>query len=125
MDDEIVPYGRYECDQCGACCKGTMVVEADYLDTRREPRLLIAQVGLYKVNQRELEEEEKIVLLACGLDKPCRFLNADGRCTIYPTRPTVCVALDPGSHQCQEARAELGLGSLSPVLPGISPQAPV
>ena len=33
---------RYECDKCGACCKGTLIVEADDLDVLREPRLINA-----------------------------------------------------------------------------------
>ena len=47
MDDDMeqVQFGRYECDQCGACCKGTFIVEADYLDVRREPRVIELQVG--------------------------------------------------------------------------------
>lgn len=98
MDDEVVPYGLYECDQCGACCKGTVIVEADYLDTRREPQLLQADVQCKRVSQRDLEEDEgKIVLLACGLDKPCTFLSPDNRCTTYATRPNVCVAFEAGS----------------------------
>jgi hypothetical protein len=27
------------CDQCGACCKGSSIVEADILDVLREPKL--------------------------------------------------------------------------------------
>jgi Fe-S-cluster containining protein len=114
MDEGIVPYGLYQCDQCGACCKGTVIVEADYLDTRREPRLIQLQVGPYRANQRELEEDDKIVLLACGTDKPCRCLGADGRCTIYAARPNVCVAFEAGSEKCQEVRAQLGIEPLQP-----------
>jgi Fe-S-cluster containining protein len=115
MDDEVVPYGMYECDQCGACCKGTVIVEADYLDTRREPRSLNADVQSNRVSQRELEEDEgKIVLLACGLDKPCAFLDSGSRCAIYATRPNVCVAFEAGSQQCQEARDQLGIAPLRP-----------
>ena len=127
MDDdtEQVPFGRYECDQCGACCKGTFIVEADYLDVRREPRLLELQVGSYRVTRRELEEEEKVALLACGTDNPCRYLGPDNRCTIYPTRPNACVAFEAGSQKCQNARAELGIGSLPPLLPEIPPPAPL
>jgi Fe-S-cluster containining protein len=123
MDDESVPYGLYTCDQCGACCKGTVIVEADYLDARREPRLILLQVGLCRVTPRGLEDDGKIVLLACGLDKPCRFLDAENRCTIYPTRPNVCVAFDAGSQQCQEARARLGIARLLPVLQQPSQEA--
>ena len=126
MDDDMeqVQFGRYECDQCGACCKGTFIVEADYLDVRREPRVIELQVGPYRVTRRELEEEEKVALLACGRDNPCRCLGPDNRCTIYPTRPNACVAFEAGSQKCQDARAELGIAPLPPLLPAPPPQAP-
>lgn len=117
MDEEQVPYGLYECDRCGACCKGTVMVDADYLDTRREPRLLDAEVGRSRLSQQELEEDGKVVLLACGLDKPCSFLGADNECSIYATRPNICVAFEAGCPQCQEARLQLGLGRLPTLLP--------
>lgn len=82
MDDEVTPYGMYECGRCGACCKGTVIVEADYLDARRELRLLELQVGPCVVSRRELEEEDKVLLLACGLDLPCRSLDSENRCTL-------------------------------------------
>jgi Fe-S-cluster containining protein len=123
MDDELAPYGVYECDQCGTCCKGTVIVEADYLDARREPRLLETQIGPCIVSQRELEEEDKVLLLACGLDLPCRCLDPENRCSIYPTRPNACAAFEAGSRQCQEARAELGIRPLLPVLPILNPEA--
>ena len=124
MDEEVVPYGLYECDRCGSCCKGAFIVEADYLDVRREPRLLELQVGPYTVTHRELEEEEKVAQLACGSDKPCSCLGPDNRCTIYPTRPNACVGFEAGSQKCQNARAELGVSPLYPVLSGTPPQAP-
>jgi Fe-S-cluster containining protein len=114
MDDDTVPYGLYECDQCGACCKGTVIVEADYLDVRREPRLIQLQVGPYRTTQRELEDDGKIVLLACGTDKPCPCLDAENRCTIYTTRPNICVAFEAGSEKCQEVRAQLHIEPLRP-----------
>ena len=126
MDDDMeqVPFGRYECDQCGACCKGTFIVEVDYLDARRELRLLELQVGPYMVTRCELEEEEKVALLACGTDNPCRCLGPENRCTMYTTRPNACVAFEAGSQKCQDARAELGIGPLPPLLPVIPPQTP-
>lgn len=33
---------RYECDQCGACCTGRLIVQAEDLDVMREPRLIEA-----------------------------------------------------------------------------------
>jgi Fe-S-cluster containining protein len=101
---------RYECDLCGACCRGTLIVEAYYLDALREPRILDADVTGRKVALDDLDDECRCVLLAAGL--PCRFLGDDSRCTIYPTRPNTCVGFEAGDEQCQEARSQLGLPPL-------------
>lgn len=108
---------RYECDQCGACCAGTLIVEADILDVLREPRLIEADPHwtgkpLLQVLDA-LDEPGRCVLLAAS--RPCRFLGPDERCTIYPTRPNDCVALQAGDEQCQSARQERGLLPLLPI----------
>ena len=64
---------------------------------------------------RELGELGKCLVIACGTNRPCPFLGGDNRCTIYPTRPNVCVAMQAGDEQCQAARAEMGLPPLLPV----------
>jgi Fe-S-cluster containining protein len=108
---------RYECDKCGACCKGSLIVEADELDVLREPRLV--DVNPHYVGKsvqevvHELQEEMKIVLLVCG--SRCPFLGTDNACTIYPTRPNDCVAMQAGDEQCQHARASVGLPPLEPL----------
>jgi Fe-S-cluster containining protein len=108
---------KFECDKCGACCNGSLIVEVEDLDVIREPRLIEADphhVGK-PVDQmvREIQEEWKAVIIACG--KPCSFLGQDNQCTIYPTRPNCCVALQAGDEQCQEARRAAGLQPLLPV----------
>jgi Fe-S-cluster containining protein len=105
---------RYECDQCGACCKGHLIVEADDLDVMREPKLLSADehyTGLAAEEGVEALRGDigRCVLIACG--GPCAFLE-DNRCSIYPTRPNACVGLLPGDEQCQIARAEEGVAPL-------------
>ena len=108
---------RFECDKCGACCKGHLIVEGEDLDVLREPRLI--DVDRYHAGKsvdqvvREMREEMKIVLLACG--RPCAFLGQDNICMIYPTRPNCCVGMEAGDEQCQEARAAEGLPPLLPV----------
>lgn len=101
---------RYDCDLCGACCRGTLIVEAYYLDALREPRILDADVTGRKPVLDDLDDECRCVLLAAGL--PCWFLSFDGRCTIYPTRPNTCVGFEAGDEQCQEARLSMGLSPL-------------
>ena len=99
------------CDRCGACCGGVLIVEAEYLDALREPRLLKADASGRRVELSVLDDAH-VVLLACGRDHPCRFRGADRLCAIYPTRPNACVAFEAGSEQCQEARAAFGLPPL-------------
>jgi len=102
------------CQRCGACCTH-LIVEADALDCLREPRLLDADVGNAK-HGRPLTLDEmtgddaRVVLLVCG--ERCPFLRATytpTECGIYPTRPNECVAFEPGSEQCTQARADAGL----------------
>ena len=109
---------RYDCDKCGACCKGSLIVEADDLDVLREPRIVEADLHYSgkPVEQILVELQTDIgraVILACG--QPCAFLGQDNRCTIYPTRPNCCVGLQAGDEQCQQARADAGLSPLLPL----------
>ena len=104
---------KYECDHCGACCQGVLIVEAFYLDAIREPRILDADVSGQRRAIDDLSDDDRCVLLAAG--HPCRFLGGDNRCTIYPTRPNVCVGMEAGEEQCQEARGRRGLPPLQPI----------
>ncbi len=107
---------RFECDHCGACCR-QFLVEADELDVLREPRLAQADPRYAQLTIDEtlvqLQDEFRVVLVASPI-RPCVFLD-DSRCSIYPTRPNVCVGLQAGDEQCQEARLKEGLAPLSPV----------
>ena len=110
---------RYECDQCGACCK-TLFVEVYDIDVMRESKLIAADIGettrgmLESTLMAELEQDGKCLLIAApGI--PCEFLNGLNRCNIYPTRPNVCVAMAAGDEQCQEARKIAGIAPLSPI----------
>lgn len=109
---------KFECDKCGACCKGSLIVEAEELDVLREPRIVGADPyyrdkSVEQVLVQLQADIGRVVLLACG--KPCSFLGQDNQCTIYPTRPNCCVALQAGDEQCQEARADAGLQPLLPI----------
>ncbi len=110
---------RFECDQCGACCNGSLIVEADEIDLLREPRLIEADPHLKGQSAEQVVEKLQndfglVILLACGTDRPCPFLAADKRCSIYPTRPNECVAMQAGDDQCQAARRAAGLSPLEP-----------
>ena len=108
---------RYDCDKCGACCKGTLIVEADDLDVLREPRIIEADPSHAGKSPElvvlEIQNDMKAVYLACGY--PCSFLKGDNSCSIYPTRPNVCVGMQAGDEQCQAARALEGLLPLLPI----------
>ena len=109
---------RFECDQCGACCR-QLIIEIQHLDVVREPRLLDhAKLcdGHGKITYED--DWEKIYMLACGETHPCSFLGADNRCAIYPTRPNCCVGMQAGDEQCQDARAMAGLPALAPTTEG-------
>ena len=112
---------NFQCDCCSACCNGHLIVEVYDLDVLREPKLATAGIRDWaalltrKELMAELEQEGKCLTIACGEDRPCVFLRQDGRCSIYPTRPNACVAMQAGDDQCQQARCAVGLPPLEPV----------
>jgi Fe-S-cluster containining protein len=110
---------RFECDQCGACCKGTLFVEADDLDFEREPAIKDCD-PFYRdksvtVTRELLSDGMRVIMLAGGTDRPCSLLDCENRCTIYPTRPNSCVGMQAGDEQCQMARQSLGIPPLESV----------
>ncbi|MGC3971608.1 MAG: YkgJ family cysteine cluster protein [Pirellulales bacterium] len=112
--------GRYVCDNCGACCKGHLIVEVEDLDIMREPRLIDAdRHHKGKTVVRMLDDYGKGMAVIIAIGKPCPFLDAD-KCVIYPTRPNCCVGLQAGDDQCQESRIAEGL---PPLLP--TPEQPI
>ena len=106
---------RHECDQCGACCKGHLIVEAYELDVLREPRFASADSHYAErsIEQalHELQDEFKCVIVAGR--QACTFLDRTNQCSIYPTRPTDCVAMQAGDEQCQTSREAEGLPPLA------------
>ncbi len=44
----------------------------------------------------------------------CAFLDGENRCSIHPTRPSVCVLFPAGSDECQEARRVFGISRWEP-----------
>lgn len=105
---------RHECDQCGACCKGHLIVEAYELDVLREPRFASADSHYAErsIEQalHELQDEFKCVIVAGR--QACTFLDRTNQCSIYPTRPTDCVAMQASDEQCQASRDDEGLPPL-------------
>lgn len=86
----LCPLAKYECDQCGACCQGNLIVEMEELDVMREPRLIASDPDYAgKSVDHVLDELQndigKAVIIACGRDRPCSFLGDDNRCAIVPS----------------------------------------
>jgi Fe-S-cluster containining protein len=111
---------KYECDKCGACCRGNLLVEVYDLDVWREPRLADAHISLWtremtkEALMHELEEEGRCLIIAAA-PYACAFLRDDNTCEIYPTRPNVCVGMQAGDEQCQQCRGADGVAELAPV----------
>lgn len=80
-----------ECKRCGQCCRRLIIDEVIELDIVREPRI--------KEHVEEFRDEPGRYLLKT----PCPFL-VDNKCSIYPTRPNICVAFEMGSHDCCSQR---------------------
>lgn len=99
-----MPFENFRCDNCGACCQ-KLLVEADYIDVQREPRLY----DIFTGDRSKLRNGEQVVMLY-DLDKmQCPFLSDSCHCSIYSTRPNECVSIEPGDAKCQQARHMKGL----------------
>jgi len=85
-----------DCQRCGQCCTKSIIDEILEIDLRREPRL---RPHVEPIRQTPgLDDAPRY-----SLKTPCPFLLhlTDGatHCTIYPTRPNICVAYEPGSSR--------------------------
>lgn len=76
-----------KCLQCGNCCRETIIDDVSELDLWREPALAH-------------------ILFECRgepgrfmIHSPCK-LQQGNNCSIYPTRPNICVSHVPGTHDC-------------------------
>ena len=85
MSDEVK---KRECQKCGECCRHTFINDIYELDILREPKLATAVIG-------EIRDEPGRFML----ESPCPFLQ-ENRCSIYLTRPNICVAHVPGTNEC-------------------------
>lgn len=101
----------YECDQCGLCCQH-LIVEADWADVLREPR--IADRCPNPATGETPPLEQCWILAPAPDADACPFLGEDHACAIHPTRPTACVTFAAGSPRCQQLRARAGLPPLAP-----------
>lgn len=95
------------CQKCGACCR-RLIIEITHLDVVREPRLLEVATLMDADLGHESDWDKEY-----HLPVPCGFL-VDNQCSIYPTRPNVCVAFDPDGDEreqhlsCRDIRVSPG-----------------
>jgi Fe-S-cluster containining protein len=115
--------GEFTCQQCGLCCR-KLIIEIGCLDVLREPRLAsvarpirpLADEGLKQPyrhsepcgfdddDEGDCEPAHEYPCHMLTIGKRCPMLGDDNKCTIYPTRPNVCVGFRPGGKQCRELR---------------------
>ena len=82
----------YRCDGCGACCRSKLV-DVYEVDVLRDSRIAQQMSPL-----REPGFDGEIGYLNCVSRGGCAFLDDESCCSIYPTRPTVCVLFEPGDE---------------------------
>jgi hypothetical protein len=97
-----------KCLNCGCCCR-LLIIEIGCHDLIREPRLAATSrafrgtVGPCGFEAGGDDDGEAIHDASCHmLLTPCAMLDDENRCTIYPTRPNVCVGFPVGGRQCLE-----------------------
>ncbi len=107
---------RFECTQCGNCCKNHGDYTYVYLTTPE-----VAAIA----GHLELEPEAFLrdyCLIEDGwvtlrMDRPaCRFLQEDNRCAIYPVRPRQCSTWPFWQENLKE---EVWKGSVKDCCPGL------
>ncbi len=95
------------CRGCGDCCRD-IAIYADPDDAIAEPK--IAALGQWDATKKKWR--------LCPVhrqdgtwDLRCPFLEAWG-CSIYETRPNICLTFTPGNPECTEARTRHGKGPI-------------
>lgn len=81
---------RFECTQCGNCCKNHGEYAYVYL-AERDVAAIAAHLQIERAAflARHCVEDDGFVVLR--MDAPaCPFLGSDNRCGIYPVRPMQC-----------------------------------
>ena len=94
------------CEACGACC----AYSADW------PRFALETQEQFEAIPREYVDDARGTMRCVG-DR-CSALHGDvgiaAACTIYPLRPEVCRACQPGDDSCTLARRRFGLAAVTP-----------
>jgi len=114
---------RFTCSQCGNCCHNHGDHTRVYL-ARKDVAAIAEHLGLTPAAflERHCTSEDGWTLLRSDADA-CRFLDGEGRCTIYPVRPKQCATWPFWEENLERARWEeaartccpgMGTGELHP-----------
>ena len=79
-----------DCIECGGACCEDLVFPVDGLAVATR-ELLRVRANLVMIGQFHR---------GFAIESRCPKLDADGLCSIYPTRPLACVAYVPGGEAC-------------------------
>lgn len=93
--DEGSEKDAQRCGRCGACCR-LLLLDVSGCDLLREPRWAEYITPYRDVDYTDWQAEPDSVIWHVETKDGCPFLAADNRCTIYPTRPDMCVAFRAG-----------------------------
>ena len=107
---------RFECTQCGNCCRNHGEYTYVYL-TRGEQRAIAEHLGLSRREFRATYCIEEDGLTSLRMDEPaCPFLDPENRCRIYPVRPKQCATWPFWEENLERETWE---GPVSDCCPGI------
>jgi hypothetical protein len=94
------------CQTCGACC----AFSADWPRFSLESESDLARIPAEFIDVGQAG-------MRCNGRRCAALVGAVGRstaCAIYPVRPDVCRACEPGDGACREARRHFGLSPIDP-----------
>ena len=82
---------RFECTECGQCCRQRGVYAYVYVN-EEECERLASHLGLTPAafNKKHTFIDEDGWRQLSMDDQDCRFLDPEGRCTVYEARPVQC-----------------------------------
>jgi Fe-S-cluster containining protein len=87
LHNEIFVRDEYDCCKCANCCKHYDIrIEQEDIPAIAEYLEQTESDFALKYLRRDKDEAGVFIVD----DKPCSFLDADGKCRIYEARPQVC-----------------------------------
>jgi uncharacterized protein len=99
--DGAAPGSLLSCQSCGACCAYS----------REWPRFTMeADAAIARIEDKYVDDG--LARMRCDGDRCSALMGEVGTstaCAIYPVRPDVCRACEPGDDACRMARSKFGL----------------